>query len=98
MVSKDQNNSSDSNSIDEDEVNSAEDFLRTLWVLSFQELDRDIAEISTEIRFTEEQMKTDFARYSPENTSRVSEKVSVLRKKAEIMKIELEKRKSDGEQ
>jgi hypothetical protein len=97
MVSKDQKNSSGSDSIDEGEVNFGEDFLRTLRVLSFQELDRDIAEISIEIRFMEEQMKTDFARYSPEDTLRASEKISLLTKKAEIMKIELEKRKSDGE-
>jgi len=65
--------------------------------LSTEELDRDFAEISAEVDFLEEQVRCDFGSYSPKVLMMAREKISLYKKKAEILKIELGKRRNTRE-
>jgi hypothetical protein len=62
--------------------------------LSSEEIDRDLAEVLTEIEFLKEQVKYDFKSYSQKDLNRANEKISQLMKSAEILKIELSRRKN----
>ena len=63
--------------------------------LSSQEIDRDLAEVLLEIRFLEEQLRNDLRSYSGEGLERANARVSHFKKRAEILKIELDRRNSD---
>jgi hypothetical protein len=62
--------------------------------LSSEEIDRDLAEVLTEIEFLKEQVKYDFKSYSQKDLKRANEKISQLMRSAEILKIELDRRKN----
>jgi len=65
--------------------------------LPLEELDRDYAEISSEIEFLEEQLRCDIGGYTPEALGEAKEKIAHFRKKAKFLEIELERRKSSSE-
>ena len=60
---------------------------------TFEELDRDYAEITMDIQFLEDQVRCELERYSPEALTAAKEKINGLKKKAETIQSELEKRK-----
>jgi len=62
--------------------------------LSSITLDRDLAEVSLEVNFLEEQVRADFGSYSPVALLRAKEKISLFNQKAEILNIELRRRTS----
>ena len=59
------------------------------------ELDRDLAEITNEIQFLEDQLQCDLGSYSPEQLMRGREKIADFKKKAESIQVELERRKAN---
>jgi hypothetical protein len=74
-----------------------EDFdLRTLRSklrnVSSEILDRDLSEMSQEIEFLEEQVRADLTDYLPADIERATEKITHLKSKADVFKIELDKR------
>jgi len=62
--------------------------------LSDDLLDRDIAEISTEIDFLEEQVRVDLRSYSPKSLEEAHRRIAHFKQRAEILKIELARRSS----
>jgi len=60
--------------------------------LSPRVLDRDLAENSIEIQFLEDQIRLDVGSYSADELRKANSKVSRLKRRAEIFKIELERR------
>lgn len=62
--------------------------------LPSEDIDRDLAELSHEIDFLDEQVRVDLESYSPEQLTRASGKIAHLRQKAEILRIELDGRNS----
>ena len=63
--------------------------------LSSTELDRDLAELSIEIAFLENQVQADLGSYSSEDLELAYEKISHFRQRAEILRVELSKRASE---
>jgi hypothetical protein len=70
-------------------------------LISFQEitkslptetLDRDLAEISYDIDFLKAQVSAEIGNYTPAGLEKASEKIFLLKQKAEIAKLELLKR------
>jgi len=57
-----------------------------------EELDRDLAEITNDIQFLEEQLECDLASYSLEQLTKAQEKVAGFKKKADLIRVELERR------
>jgi len=55
-------------------------------------LDRDLAEISSEIQFLEDQVRNDIERYSLDEKKKAYSKISYFKRRAEIFKIELDRR------
>ena len=64
--------------------------------LSPQVLDRDLAEFSIEIQFLEDQIRLDIERYSADELTRAYSKISHFKRRAEIFKIELDRRNQTG--
>jgi len=62
--------------------------------LSMEIVDRDLAEVSRDISFVDEQLKTDLQGYSTEELRRAFEKVSALKRKRDLLKEELAARAS----
>jgi hypothetical protein len=62
--------------------------------LSMGEIDRELAEISLEISFLEEQVESDLEGYSKLDLDRGREKISILKRRSQIYQIELERRKN----
>ena len=62
--------------------------------LSMGEIDRELAEISLEISFLEEQVESDLEGYSTLDLERGREKISILKRRSQIYQIELERRKN----
>jgi len=60
--------------------------------LPLDELGRDLAEVSIDLAFLEAQLSVDIGSYSPKELERANEKVSYLKQRAEILKIELSRR------
>jgi len=65
-----------------------------IWSLSIEDLDRNLVEISWEIKFLEEQVKCDLESYSSKELDEALGKISSFREKESILKIELERRRS----
>jgi hypothetical protein len=62
--------------------------------LPLENIDRDLAELSHEIEFLEAQVEVDLGSYSPEQLARAYGKIAHLKRRAEILKIELNTRNS----
>ena len=69
---------------------SEEEALRQkLHSMTMAEVDRDLAEISTEVMFLQEQVKCDFKSYSPEDLTYAYEKIAHLKRTVEILTIKM---------
>jgi hypothetical protein len=55
-------------------------------------LDRDLAEVSIEIQFLEDQVKADIEYYSTQELKRAKAKISRFKKRADILKTESDRR------
>jgi hypothetical protein len=64
--------------------------------LSAESLYRDLAELLNDIQFLSAQVEADAGDYSPSELEIAQKKISKLRKKAEIAKLELTKKESTG--
>jgi hypothetical protein len=60
--------------------------------LPSQLLDRDLAEVSIEIQFLEDQVKADIEHYSAEELKRAKAKILRFKKRADILKTESDRR------
>jgi hypothetical protein len=60
--------------------------------LPSQLLDRDLAEVSIEIQFLEDQVKADIEHYSTGELKRAKAKISRFKKRADILKTESDRR------
>ena len=60
--------------------------------LSTAELDLDLAEISNNVLFLEEQLQADLASYTPEQLEAAYAKISQLKQRSEILGMELDSR------
>jgi len=60
--------------------------------LPIQELDRDVAELSNDIKFLESQLKEDLASYSSEELSIAHRKIANYKLKLEILEAEITQR------
>jgi hypothetical protein len=60
--------------------------------LSSAELDRDLTEISNDVSFLQEQLRTDLASYTPKQLQAAYEKIYQLKQRSEILTIELDNR------
>lgn len=87
-MEREEESSTDTEKSEEIKVNAA---IRNL---SLEELDRDLAEIACEIDFLEAQLSCDLRSYSPEALMEAREKISRFKKRAQILDIELGKRKN----
>lgn len=63
--------------------------------LSFEALDRDLAEISIDVKFLQEQLAVDRNGYSSPDLNDAERKISQFQKRAEMLGLELEKRKKE---
>jgi len=61
--------------------------------LSVESLDKDLAELSYDIQFLDAQLNADLQSYAPVELARATEKISLLRQKAEIIVLELDKKR-----
>jgi len=66
--------------------------------LSSDNLDRDLAELSHEIEFLDEQVRVDIESYSPEQLAEAWGKIAYLKQRADILKVELDRRNSAKEE
>jgi hypothetical protein len=80
--------SADSNGNEDDMTN----FVARIHGRSARELDRDLAEEIIEASFLEEQITVDLQSYSPSDLQKANERVSVIKKKCELLRAELESR------
>ena len=60
--------------------------------LPLDELGRDLAEVSMDLAFLEAQLGVDIGSYSPKELEKANGKISYLKQRAEILKIELSRR------
>jgi hypothetical protein len=60
--------------------------------LTKEELDRDFAELCNDLRFLESQVQADLGSYDPEGLSFAYAKISRLKPKLKILKVELARR------
>jgi len=60
--------------------------------LPIQELDRDVAELSNDIKFLESQLKEDLISYSSEELSIAHRKIANYKLKLEILEAEITQR------
>jgi hypothetical protein len=60
--------------------------------LTKEELDRDVSELSSEIKFLEVQVHADIDNYSPKELSIAQEKIAHFKRRLEIFNMELDKR------
>jgi hypothetical protein len=77
---------------DEDVVN----FEARLRKLPSEKLDRDLTETNYEIEFVEEQIRVDLQSYSSIDLQNANEKLSILKRKGELLKIELAARQNSS--
>lgn len=61
--------------------------------LSTEDLDRDFAELSSDIQFLDAQIASDLETYSTEELERAIAKTALLKLKAEIIVLEMKKRR-----
>jgi len=62
--------------------------------LSSEEIDLELAEVSFEKSFLEEQVECDLENYPPEAILKAQEKISQFKSRAETLRIELDRRKN----
>jgi hypothetical protein len=62
--------------------------------LSTEEIDRELAELSFDIGFLEEQVKYDMESYSTKGLKDAHDKIAVLKRKARIFETELRRKTS----
>ncbi|MFI5420272.1 MAG: hypothetical protein ACHQ1H_04840 [Nitrososphaerales archaeon] len=62
--------------------------------LSTEEIDRELAELSFDIGFLEEQVKHDMESYSTKGLKDAHDKIAVLKRKAQIFEMELRRKNS----
>ena len=68
-------------------------FEKMVQTLTKEELDRDIAELGNEIIFLEQQVHVDLKSYSPSELKAANRKVAGNKRKLEMLKKELARRK-----
>jgi len=69
-----------------------EEFANVIKALPAEELDRDTAEMLSEIEFLEAQIDADKENYSPDDLESALEKLSLMKRKADLLKNECERK------
>ena len=70
------------------------EFLESIKNYSSAEIDRDISEISIDVEFITEQFVAESDRYNVDQTKEIELRLSLMKRKRELLKSELERRKN----
>jgi hypothetical protein len=67
-------------------------FQQRATTLAIEILDKDLAELLLDIEFVEAQVQVETGKYTPSDLAIAEEKISLLRRKAEIARLEISRR------